>query len=350
MATILIVDDIPNNRKFLAAVLGHQGHRLLEAGDGGEGLALARSGRPDLVIADVLMPVMDGYEFVRQLRLDPVTSAIPVLFHTAHYAGPDAKALALAKGVPDILAKPADSADVLSIVSRMLSEAREPTAPEAPVTPPPLASEFDHAHIRLLTDKLSEKEARLAIANARLLALFNAVLEFAFTRDPDLLLQGVCETACELFGATYVTLGVLAPDGRTVRRSFGSGVGDARGTTAANWIQPGDDVPGILRTAVAERRIVRGDNPGGDPEALHLPPYHPRVEGFLAAPIASAERVFGWICLAGNGGRTFTDVDEHLLTALSERLAGIYELEGSRGAHAGGQTHAAISGVRKEAP
>jgi CheY-like chemotaxis protein len=303
-------------------VLGQQGHRLLEARDGSEGLARARAEQPDLVIADVLMPVMDGYEFVRQLRNDPATSAIPVLFNTAHYDGPDAQALALASGVSGVLAKPSNSIDVLTLVSRLLSEAPA----SAPPADPPLPTEFDRAHLRLLTDTLAAKESSLAIANARLLSLFHAGLEFACTRDPDLLLQGVCETSCELFGATYVTLGVLSPDGRIVRRIFGAGEAGKCGATAANWIQPGDDVPGVLRAVVAERRTVRGANPGGEPLGLQLPSGHPAVENFLAVPIASLNHVFGWVFLAGNGGKTFTDADEHLLTALAERLGRIYEI------------------------
>ena len=70
MATILIVDDLASNRRALAALLDSGGHRLLEAANGHAGLAVVRADRPDLVITDVLMPVVDGYEFVRQLRLD----------------------------------------------------------------------------------------------------------------------------------------------------------------------------------------------------------------------------------------------------------------------------------------
>ena len=92
MATILIVDDTPANRRFLVTLLRPEGHRLVEAANGREGLAAVRAERPDLVITDVLMPVMDGYELVKQLRLDPTTSGIPVVFYTAHYGGREARA------------------------------------------------------------------------------------------------------------------------------------------------------------------------------------------------------------------------------------------------------------------
>src|SRR4026209_1370682 len=98
MATILIVDDLPANRAFLVVLLRHQGHRLLEAADGSEGLAVVQADRPDLVITDVLMPVMDGYELVRQLRLDPETRGIPVVFYTAHHGAGEARAPALSSG------------------------------------------------------------------------------------------------------------------------------------------------------------------------------------------------------------------------------------------------------------
>ena len=189
MATILIVDDLAANRKFLVTLLRYHGHRLLEAADGREGLAAVQAEHPDLVITDVLMPVMDGYEFVRQLRLDPATSGIPVVFYTAHYGEREARALALSSGVSDVLTKPAESAEVLKIVGRVLSgESATATPPDAS----PLTTEFDREHLRLLTDKLSEKAGDLRTANARLRALINIGLELASERDSDRLLQSVC--------------------------------------------------------------------------------------------------------------------------------------------------------------
>ena len=66
---ILIVDDVAADRNYLVATLGYAGHQLIEACDGEAALAKARAERPDLIIADILMPAMDGYEFVRQLAL-----------------------------------------------------------------------------------------------------------------------------------------------------------------------------------------------------------------------------------------------------------------------------------------
>jgi two-component system, cell cycle sensor histidine kinase and response regulator CckA len=318
MATILIVDDLTANRSFLVTLLGGHGHRLVEAADGLAGLAAVQAVAPDLVITDVLMPVMDGYEFVRQLRLDPLTCRIPVLFYTAPYGAREARALARSSGVPYVLTKPAQPEEVLEIVASVLSGQSEP------VIPPDTSlrtREVDREHLRLLTDKLSEKAGDLRTANARLRALVNIGLELVSRRDSKRLLESVCAAAHDLFGATFVTLGIVDQGDRAVRRVV------ACGADGSDWIRIGEAAPGVLGTVVTEGLTLRGDNPGGDPAGLQLPSLHPKVQAFLAAPIASPTHIYGWICLVGNEGRSFTEDDEGLVMALAGQVGRIYEIE-----------------------
>jgi PAS domain S-box-containing protein len=316
MATILIVDDLSANREVLVTLLRSQGHRLLEAADGRQGLAVVQEERPDLVITDVLMPVMDGYEFVRQLRLDTATRSIPVVFYTAHYGEREARALALSSGVSFVLIKPVEPEDALKIVERVFSGQKETES--APSTAP-LPSDFDREHLRLLTDKLSEKAGDLRAANARLRGLINIGLELASERDADRLLKSVCVEARDLFGASYVTLGVVDRSQRALQRLV------VEGTPAENWIHIGDRIPGILGRVVDERRTMRGENSRGTAAGLQLPAGHPPAEAFLAAPVASPAHVYGWLFLARNEGKAFTGDDEHLLLALAGQVGRIYE-------------------------
>src|SRR5689334_7039949 len=98
MATILVIDDQAANRDFLQNLLSRHGHRLLSAEGGVEGLAMARAERPDLIIVDILMPGMDGYEFVRQLRGEPSIATTRTIFYTGTYSDGKARALAEACG------------------------------------------------------------------------------------------------------------------------------------------------------------------------------------------------------------------------------------------------------------
>jgi len=316
MAIILVVDDLAANREVLVSLLRCEGHVLVEAGDGGAALEAVKSRRPDLVITDVLMPVMDGYEFTRQLRLDPTTRDLPVIFYSAHYGKREARALAQSVGVSDVLTKPVESDEVLRVVGRLLAGG---SGPPVPPGAHPLAPEFDREHLRLLTDKLSDKTRDLAKANARLSALVNIGLELASENDPDRMLQQVCVAARDLFGASWVTVGILNRKSGSLERLVADGI------TCELWMAPGDTATGILNRAMSERRILRGENPGGDPVRLGLPPGHPAIHAYLVAPIASPTHVYGWICFAGNEGRSFSPEDDSLVMALSGNIGRTYE-------------------------
>src|ERR1700729_3737160 len=90
-ATILVVDDEAVNRELLKTLLGYSGYQVIEAADGAEGVKSAATNRPDLIIADVVMPGIDGYAFVRQLRDDKTISRTPVMFYTAVYHEAEAR-------------------------------------------------------------------------------------------------------------------------------------------------------------------------------------------------------------------------------------------------------------------
>ncbi|HWJ96004.1 MAG TPA: response regulator, partial [Telluria sp.] len=134
MATILVVDDRPSNRAYLLALIGFTGHRTLQAADGAEALALVRRERPELVITDILMPTMDGYQFVQQLRADPQLAHTRVIFYSAVYAEPETAAMARSCGVSTILGKPADQQRLLDAIAAELGQ----VSAAAPALPSPV--------------------------------------------------------------------------------------------------------------------------------------------------------------------------------------------------------------------
>ena len=314
MATILIVDDISANRAFLARLLQAQGHRPIEGVNGREGLAAIRVELPDLVITDVLMPVMDGYEFARELQRDPATARIPVLFYTAPYGEREARTLAQWSG-GYVLTKPAKPDQVLQIVNSVLSSA------PLPVEAASGKREANREHLRLLGEPGLETSAELRLANARLRAVVNIGLDLAGQRNPDLVLPGVCAAVGDLFGASYTTLGILDLASNTVRHFV------TCGTEEEDWIKPGDTLTGVLGAVVTEGRALRCDEPGDAPGALQFPPGHPPVQAFLAVPITTPAHVYGWICLVRSEGGVFTQEDEDLVMVLAGKVGRYYELE-----------------------
>jgi CheY-like chemotaxis protein len=86
--TVLVVEDTPEDRLFLKAVLTHSGYTVVEAQDGEAGVTLAREVKPDLVVMDIQLPGIDGWEAMRRIRADPSTAAIPILGLTIHSFDP----------------------------------------------------------------------------------------------------------------------------------------------------------------------------------------------------------------------------------------------------------------------
>ncbi|MBI2934610.1 MAG: response regulator, partial [Chloroflexi bacterium] len=120
MAKILIVEDRPTDRELLVTLLRQ--HTLFQASDGLEALRLARAEKPDLIIADVLLPRMDGYELVRQIRRDPEISRTPVIYYTASFDEKECLDLARDLGVVRVLVKPTPPEILLFTVGQVLAD------------------------------------------------------------------------------------------------------------------------------------------------------------------------------------------------------------------------------------
>jgi CheY-like chemotaxis protein len=122
-ATILLVEDNEMNRDMLARRLEKRGYRVVTAGDGAAAVARARAAVPDLVLMDMGLPVIDGWEATRQLRADPVTRRVPVIGLSAHAMDAD-RDRALAAGADDFDTKPVDFAKLIAKIETLLARAR----------------------------------------------------------------------------------------------------------------------------------------------------------------------------------------------------------------------------------
>ena len=130
MAKILIVEDNEMNRDMLSRRLERRGYTIAIAVDGGAGVEKAHTEAPDLILMDVSLPVMDGWEASRRIKGDPATAAIPIIALTAHAMTSD-RDKSLKAGCNDYDTKPVELPRLLGKIEALLKN------PPAPPTPPP---------------------------------------------------------------------------------------------------------------------------------------------------------------------------------------------------------------------
>lgn len=165
MTKILIVDDYEDNIAITSMILQKEAYDIISASNGEEALKKAKKDLPDVILLDVLLPELDGFEVCRRLKKDPTTQDIPVLFLSAHYKDIDSISKGLSLGAEDYLGKPFSSVELRARVSTL-------------------------ARLKSNTDQLSAKNLELeaankalALSNEKLMAAQNALEHMAIT-DP----------------------------------------------------------------------------------------------------------------------------------------------------------------------
>jgi CheY-like chemotaxis protein len=126
MTTILLVEDNEPSRDALSRRLARRGFQVATAADGQEGVSLARQARPDLILMDLGLPVLDGWEATRQLKGDPATRHIPIIVLSAHAMTND-RELALAAGADGFDTKPVRFDPLLATIQGLLARAALPS-------------------------------------------------------------------------------------------------------------------------------------------------------------------------------------------------------------------------------
>ena len=153
---LLVVEDVPHILELLAVTLRFKGYPVVTAKNGEEALAMVEKERPAIIITDILMPRMDGFALMHNLRKNPKTSQIPVVFLSATYITPEDRDFALKLGAVRFLEKPVDTPEFLLTVAEILTQGM-------PTIPPPLSErDFYQGYRERLEQKLREKSHQIA--------------------------------------------------------------------------------------------------------------------------------------------------------------------------------------------
>lgn len=317
MAIILVLDDHAIDRELLVTLLGYYGHRMLEAGDGTEALEMARVERPNLIISDILMPTMDGYAFVRQLRTDPSIANTAIIFYTANYRQREGLAIAQACGVSHLLVKPCDPADILRTVATVLHDSMPNIPPLPPETmwtwQPPLPSE-QPTHRRL---------SKIMMADLRLMALIEFRQQLASEHHPRRLLEGFCKAARDLIGARLAITGILGKDPYALLYFAVNGLSPDQ----QPQLVPPPPRQVLLGRLLDTRGALRLHAPDDAFQTLNFLPLSALpIRSLLGVPIVSPRQLYGWLCFFDKLGlEAFTEEDALLAVALATEVAMAYK-------------------------
>ena len=311
MASILVVDDDAAARELVTTVLGYAGHETHQTENGAQALEWLQGTPADLVIVDLLMPTMDGPEFVRKLREDSALAAIPVVFYTASYLESEARGLASACGVTHVISKPAEPQQIFDVVNAALQDKALPP-------PQPAAQQAQQEYLHRLTAELSKKAAHVV---PRLESMISLGLRLASERDPERLLDDFCNASRQVIGAQLAIVAVRNTDD-SLRHVYERGL--TSGTTVR--LEAIDWNLAIYRRVFETRQPYRLSALPGDPTAIGLPAEHPPVHAMLCVPVQSPLHVYGWLVMINKAGtHAFDDEDEALAQILAAQVGRIYE-------------------------
>ena len=324
---ILIVDDKEENRYLLRLLLEGAGLAVAEATHGGEGLTSARATRPDLVISDILMPVMDGFAFCREWKCDPGLRDIPFAFYTATYTDGRDRDFSLSIGADDFIVKPQEPEALVARIRELLDTASRPAAaPPSPPPPPPDTEEiffrqYNQALVRKLETKMEQleqdilqrqkTEARLRASEERFRSFVENANDIVFSLSP---------------GGAFV---YVSPN---VQELLGYSVRELEGREFQSLVHP-EDLPVCL---TALERVMAGDKISGIEYRVRHRNGDWHWQMTNAAPVRNAEGQLIGLGIARDITGLKADAAERAV--LQDQLVQLQKIE-SVGRLAGGVAH-----------
>jgi CheY-like chemotaxis protein len=167
MTKLLVVDDNAQNRYMIEVLFTGNGYQVESAANGAEALEKARKAPPDMIVSDILMPVMDGFALCREWRADDWLGSIPFIFYTATYTDPEDEKFGLSLGADRFIVKPIAPENLLTIVTDVLNRS-QPDAPVSPASTVPSEDVYLRRYNQALIHKLEDKLEQLERTNQAL--------------------------------------------------------------------------------------------------------------------------------------------------------------------------------------
>jgi two-component system, cell cycle sensor histidine kinase and response regulator CckA len=206
MMKALIVEDRPEDRRLLSAYLQKNGYTVLQAANGAEGLRIALENRPDLIVSDLMMPGMDGFQFLREVRKSPELSGVCFVVYSATYSAKAEQELALTSGADGYILKPQEPDVFWQQLSAIVNRCRDKKAPRSFASD----EQYIKKYSSVVGDKLVQKvyqlertEEKAERSEVRCRQLINSVRDVMLVCDPGGHIQDANEVSLQqTFGFT----------------------------------------------------------------------------------------------------------------------------------------------------
>lgn len=354
MPTVLIIDDRTINRDYLHSLLNYLNYSTLEAQNGVEALKIAQQQPPDLIISDILMPEMDGYEMVRQFKKLESLKNVPIIFYTATYRKEEATLLADELGVQYVLSKPSDPQTMVetiqlalgdkSIIHRDVSEVKhshEDVKTNIYQAPLKLGQQWSKLHQSL--DQMSQMKDILQTAHfakndttkstlisfadnlsidlrsyrkiySDLFSLIELTIEMISEKDAQKLLQLFCHGTRKPVNAEFGVAGILDKEGK-VKYLVTSGTNN-HGFASEKIHLNSDFLQLILGKKSADIQNEHTDISWHDTQPINV----------LFSPLLTTNQIYGFAYFINKKDNlAFNEEDVRMLDTLASELAILYE-------------------------
>jgi putative nucleotidyltransferase with HDIG domain len=317
MKKVLIVDDNPQNLYFLEIMLLSNNYGVIKAANGKEALKMAHDDPPELVITDILMPVMDGFALCRELKNDELLKHIPLIFYTATYTDPKDEEFALSLGADRFLVKPMEPSDMLKAIRDVLMLSERVLKP---VPPEPADDEnYYKAYSETLVRKLEEKMLQLERMNKRLSALYLASCEMVNLRGSDEVIHMVLRTIVETAGYQQANFFEFHNEEKVLTLSASFGFSKETETTYHDRLifKLGEE-KGLVGKAAEIQKVIIIPDTDADPRWIRM---DETIHSALFVPVIFETQLIGVMGLFSQEKNAFNAQDTQNITALTNSLA-----------------------------
>ncbi|MBX3051378.1 MAG: response regulator [Caldilineaceae bacterium] len=318
MTHILVVEDTIESSYVLESLLRGHGYTVDVTTNGRDALKIARARAPDLVISDILMPVMDGFTFCRQWMQDSMLRDIPFIFYSAIYTDAEDVKFGLELGARRFVLKPTEPEEFMNVVLEVLAEYESGTLPPAR---PVLKEEplYLKVYNKRLISQLEQKMLQLEAANRRLHSLFEVSTRLSLIQSEEYLVKQALTVITNVMGYSSSHYFAFEADGKLLR--FRTAVGDNNERFEATFASMSlqlDEARGLVGLVASQAEPMIINDVSTEPNWIVA---DPSIRSALLVPVIHDGNLYGVCTFVSNRIDAFSVEDLQNARILTNTLA-----------------------------